>query len=62
MVSSHDNGVLDQKRDLSIIIEEGMRYDSQCLKTIFKIAGERIKFEIRDLNSSAPFTVMRMIL
>jgi hypothetical protein len=47
---------------MSIRIEEGMKYDTESLKVMFKLARDTIIFTILDIQGSAPYTVMRYIL
>jgi hypothetical protein len=59
---SSGSEVLDQKRSLSIKVEEGLKYDPKCLKTIFHLSKDAILFDIRDVTGSAPFVILRYIL
>jgi hypothetical protein len=56
------NEILDQKRVLGIKIEDGIKYDIKSVKTMFHIARDSIRLDIRDITGSAPYVVIRYIL
>lgn len=61
-IVSSKTELLDQKRVLSLKIEDGLKYDPKNLKTMFHLSRDGILFDIRDITGSAPFVILRYIL
>ena len=61
-IISKQSEILDQNRDLSIKIEESLKYDSESLKTMFRLVNGKLRFDIQNISGSAPYTVMRYVL